>query len=113
MGSENRNEFRGESWLGPNVRTGSQIMRTYPLADTAVVLFDLYFWERLCFDSESHGTAVTASSIYFQSLAFKVGKFTRELRWIIGWLVVIPAIIASQIISVTVFGGIRHAWREF
>jgi hypothetical protein len=37
--------------------------KTYPLADTAVVLFDLYFWERLGLDSERDGTTMTASSI--------------------------------------------------
>lgn len=48
-------------------------MKTYPLADTAVILFDLYVWKRLGFDSESYGTAVTASSVYFKSVAFKFG----------------------------------------
>jgi hypothetical protein len=39
--------------------------KTYPLADAAVVLFDLYFWERLGLDSDRDGTTMTASSIDF------------------------------------------------
>ena len=74
-------------------------METYSLADAAVVLFDLYFWERLGFDSEGHGAAVTASGVYFEALAFKFGQFTRKLRWIIGWLVSIPAIMTSSSIN--------------
>jgi hypothetical protein len=37
--------------------------KTYPLADAAVVLFDLYFWERLGLDSECNGTTMTTSNI--------------------------------------------------
>jgi hypothetical protein len=48
-------------------------MKTYPLADTAVVLFDVDFGKGLGLDSECYGTAVTASGVYFQSFAFEVG----------------------------------------
>lgn len=57
---------------GPNVGTRWQKTETYPLANTAVVLFDFYFWERLGLDSKSHGAAMTASSVYFESLAFEL-----------------------------------------
>lgn len=70
-------------------------METYPLTDAAVVFFDLYFWERLRFDRESNDATVAASGVYFEPFAFKVGQFTCELRWVIGWLVVIPAIMTS------------------
>jgi hypothetical protein len=74
-------------------------MSTYPLADTAVVLFDLYFCKWFGFDSDCYGTAVTASGIYFETLAFKIWQFTSKLRWVIGWPVDSPAITTSQSIN--------------
>lgn len=85
--------------VAANVRTRNQIIKTYSLADTAVVLFDLYFWKWLGLDSDRYGTAVTASGVYFESLPFKFWQFTDKLRWVIGWLVFIPAIMTSQSIN--------------
>jgi hypothetical protein len=108
MGGKKRSKFRSECLSGRNVRIRWQKTEAYPLADTAVVFFDLYFWERLGFDSDRYGTAVTASGVHFESLAIKFRQFACELWWIIGWLEVVPAIITSKSISGMILEGIKH-----
>lgn len=108
MGSKKRSKFRSKCLSGRNARTKWQKTETYPLADTAVVLFDLYFWERLGFDSDRYGTAVTASGVSFESLAIKFRRFACELWWIIGWLEVVPVIITSKSISGMILEGLKH-----
>lgn len=87
--------------------TGKQIVKTHPLANTAIVLFDFYFWKGLGLDSKRYCTAVTASCVYFESLAFKSRQFSCKLWWVIGRLIFVPAIITLQRISMTLFEGIK------
>ena len=93
MGYKKRSKFRSKCLSGRNVGTRWQKTEAYPLADTTVVFFYLYFWERLGFDSDRYGAAVTGSGVYFESLAIKFRQFACELWWIIGWLEVVPVII--------------------
>mgnify|MGYP003623000741 CR=1 FL=1 len=75
---------------------------SHSLADTAIVLFHLYFWKKLGLDSESHGTAVTTSSIYFETVAFKFGQLISELGEYIWRLIMVEAIITSESINATI-----------
>jgi hypothetical protein len=93
-----------ERMLGPETSR-----RTYPSADAAVVLFDLYFWERLSLDSECDSAAMTTSSIDLQSVAFKLGQFARKLRGFIGRLIFVPAIMTSKSISLNIFEETKHS----